>query len=177
MSQQSINAHLVREASGPARCATEGGDPGIFGRLDEELATSRLLAFQQRLCPCDSASAAATLQVSLTRRNRNSSVTFLTAHDAKGFAEHDWQQLVRSGQSLAVYMGRKQRPSSGPVADAWRVNHTGDVYRAYLLAQSACFSNTWVISPHNSILRTIRALPYSDGYRQCCGESGDGHGA
>jgi len=51
--------------------------------------------------------AAATLQVSLTRRNRSSSVTFLTAHDAKGFAEHDWQQLVRSGQSLAVYMGRK----------------------------------------------------------------------
>ncbi len=31
----------------------------------------------------------------------------MTAHDAKGFAEHDWQQLVRSGQALAIYMGRK----------------------------------------------------------------------
>ena len=31
----------------------------------------------------------------------------MTAHDAKGYAEHDWRQLVRSGQALAIYMGRK----------------------------------------------------------------------
>jgi len=31
----------------------------------------------------------------------------MTAQDAKGFAEHDWRQLVRSGQALAIYMGRK----------------------------------------------------------------------
>jgi siroheme synthase len=34
-------------------------------------------------------------------------VTFITAHDARGFAEHHWQQLARPGQVLAVYMGRR----------------------------------------------------------------------
>ena len=43
---------------------------------------------------------AASLKQSLTRRDRNSSITFMTAHDAKGYAEHDWRQLVRSGRRL-----------------------------------------------------------------------------
>ena len=47
------------------------------------------------------------VQAVATRRDRNSSITFMTAHDAKGYAEHDWRQLVRSGQALAIYMGRK----------------------------------------------------------------------
>ena len=108
--QRTINAHLVREASrGLSVVRLKGGDPGIFGRLDEELAQVASAGIATEVVPGITAAsaAAATLQVSLTRRNRNSSVTFLTAHDAQGFAEHDWQQLVRSGQSLAVYMGRK----------------------------------------------------------------------
>ena len=110
VSQQEINAHLVREASrGLSVVRLKGGDPGIFGRLDEELADVTAAGIATEVVPGVTAAsaAAATLQVSLTRRHRNSSVTFLTAHDAQGFAEHDWQQLVRSGQSLAVYMGRK----------------------------------------------------------------------
>jgi uroporphyrin-III C-methyltransferase/precorrin-2 dehydrogenase/sirohydrochlorin ferrochelatase len=110
VSQQSINAHLVRDASqGLLVVRLKGGDPGIFGRLDEELVHVTSAGIATEVVPGVTAAsaAAATLQVSLTRRNRNSSVTFLTAHDAKGFAEHHWQQLVRSGQSLAVYMGRK----------------------------------------------------------------------
>jgi len=100
----------VREASrGLSVVRLKGGDPGIFGRLDEELADVKAAGIATEIEPGVTAAsaAAATLQVSLTRRHRNSSVTFLTAHDAQGFAEHDWQQLVRSGQSLAVYMGRK----------------------------------------------------------------------
>lgn len=110
VSQQAINAHLVREASqGLSVVRLKGGDPSLFGRLDEELSHVTSAGIATAVVPGVTAAsaAAATLQVSLTRRNRNSSVTFLTAHDAKGFAEHDWQQLVRSGQSLAVYMGRK----------------------------------------------------------------------
>ena len=110
VSQQAINAHLVREASqGSFVVRLKGGDPSIVGRLDEELSHVTSAGIATEVVPGVTAAsaAAATLQVSLTRRNRNSSMTFLTAHDAKGFAEHDWQQLVRSGQSLAVYMGRK----------------------------------------------------------------------
>ena len=110
VSQQEINAHLLREASrGLFVVRLKGGDPGIFGRLDEELESVSEVGIATEVVPGVTAAsaAAAALQVSLTRRNRNSSVSFLTAHDARGFAEHDWQQLVRSRQTLAIYMGRK----------------------------------------------------------------------
>lgn len=110
VSQSDINAHLVREAtSGKAVVRLKGGDPSMFGRLDEELECLAAQDITVLVVPGVTAAsaAAATLNVSLTRRGRNSSVTFLTAHDAKGFAEHDWQQLVRTGQALAVYMGRR----------------------------------------------------------------------
>ena len=110
VSQSEINDHLVREATrGLLVVRLKGGDPGLFGRLDEELDAAAGAGIVTEVVPGITAAsaAAATLQVSLTRRHRNSSTTFLTAHDAAGFAEHEWQQLVRSGQSLAVYMGRK----------------------------------------------------------------------
>ena len=102
--------NLVREATaGYLVVRLKGGDPSLFGRLDEELEAAANAGITTEVVPGITAAsaAAATLQVSLTRRHRNSSTTFLTAHDAEGFAEHEWQQLVRSGQSLAVYMGRK----------------------------------------------------------------------
>ena len=110
VSQNEINAHLIREATrGAFVVRLKGGDPGLFGRLDEELDAAAIAGIATEVVPGITAAsaAAATLQVSLTRRHRNSSTTFLTAHDAEGFAEHEWQQLARSGQSLAVYMGRK----------------------------------------------------------------------
>jgi uroporphyrin-III C-methyltransferase/precorrin-2 dehydrogenase/sirohydrochlorin ferrochelatase len=110
VSQNEINAHLIREATrGAFVVRLKGGDPSLFGRLDEELEAAANAGITTEVVPGITAAsaAAATLQVSLTRRHRNSSTTFLTAHDAEGFAEHEWQQLVRPGQSLAVYMGRK----------------------------------------------------------------------
>jgi len=87
----------------------KGGDPSVFGRLDEELEALSEYGIESSVVPgITSASAgAASLKQSLTRRDRNSSITFMTAHDPKGYAEHDWRQLVRSGQALAIYMGRK----------------------------------------------------------------------
>ena len=110
VSQNEINAHLIREATrGAFVVRLKGGDPGLFGRLDEELDAAAIAGIATEVVPGITAAsaAAATLQVSLTRRHRNSTTTFLTAHDAEGFAEHEWQQLARCGQSLAVYMGRK----------------------------------------------------------------------
>ena len=85
----------------------KGGDPSLFGRLDEELEAAANAGITTEVVPGITAAsaAAATLQVSLTRRHRNSSTTFLTAHDAEGFAEHEWQQLVRSGQSSGGLYG------------------------------------------------------------------------
>ena len=75
----------------------------MFGRLDEELTALTAAGVTTEIIPgiTAAAAAAATLQVSLTQRGRNTRVTFLTAHDAKGYAEHDWQQLVDAEQALA----------------------------------------------------------------------------
>ena len=110
MPQADTSAHLLREASlGQVVVRLKGGDPGMFGRLDEELTALTAAGVTTQIIPgvTAAAAAAATLQVSLTQRGRNTRVTFLTAHDAKGYAEHDWQQLVDTEQTLAVYMGRK----------------------------------------------------------------------
>ncbi len=110
VSQSDINAHLLAEASrGLMVVRLKGGDPGVFGRLDEELTVLHEAGIATSVVPgiTAAAAAAAALEVSLTRRGRNSSMTFITAHDAAGFAEHHWQHLARPGQALAVYMGRR----------------------------------------------------------------------
>ena len=110
VTQDIINEHLVREAkAGWKVVRLKGGDPSVFGRLDEELAALSEEGIESSVVPgiTSAAAGAATLKQSLTRRDRNSSITLMTAHDAKGYAEHDWRQLVRSGQALAIYMGRK----------------------------------------------------------------------
>jgi len=45
--------------------------------------------------------------VSLTRRGRNSSLQFLTAHDVNGFADQQWRDLAQPDAVAAVYMGKK----------------------------------------------------------------------
>jgi uroporphyrin-III C-methyltransferase/precorrin-2 dehydrogenase/sirohydrochlorin ferrochelatase len=44
---------------------------------------------------------------SLTKRDRNSSVRFITGHDTKGYADHDWKALAQQGEVAAIYMGKK----------------------------------------------------------------------
>ena len=110
VTQDKINEYLVREAqAGWKVVRLKGGDPSVFGRLDEELCALGDAGIESTVVPgiTSAAAGAASLKQSLTRRDRNSSITFMTAHDAKGYAEHDWRQLVRSDQALAIYMGRK----------------------------------------------------------------------
>ncbi|MGI9300451.1 MAG: siroheme synthase CysG [Luminiphilus sp.] len=110
VTQADINEALLTEASSGAKVVRlKGGDPSIFGRLDEELSVLHNAGIETLVVPgvTSASAAAASLKYSLTRRNRNSSVTLMTAHDAKGYADHDWRQLVQSGQALAIYMGRR----------------------------------------------------------------------
>lgn len=110
VTQDKINEYLVQEAqAGWKVVRLKGGDPSVFGRLDEELSALEAEGIESTVVPgvTSAAAGAASLKQSLTRRDRNSSVTFMTAHDAKGYAEHEWRQLVRSGQALAIYMGRR----------------------------------------------------------------------
>jgi len=85
----------------------KSGDPLIFGRADEEIKALETAGIGYSIVPgiTAAASAAAEIGASLTTRGHNKSISFLTGHDAKGFAEHDWKSLAANGARAAVYMG------------------------------------------------------------------------
>ena len=110
MPQEEINDLIVKHArTGAQVVRLKSGDATVFGRLDEEIDAVDAQAIAWEIVPgITSASAAvAAIGQSLTKRQRNSSVRFLTGHDMKGFADHDWAALARPGEVAAIYMGKK----------------------------------------------------------------------
>ncbi|MEM8578482.1 MAG: siroheme synthase CysG [Pseudomonadota bacterium] len=110
MTQEAINALLVEHGRAGAQVVRlKSGDCTIYGRLDEEIDALEGTGIGWHIVPgITSASAAvATLGQSLTKRGRNSGVRFLTGHDTKGFADHDWQALAKPGEVAAIYMGKR----------------------------------------------------------------------
>ena len=112
--QSDINAVLVAEALTGARTGgrivrLKGGDCGIFGRLDEEMAALEASGIPFTILPglTTASVAAATIGQSLTSRGRNASLRIVTGHDMAGFAEQDWRGMARKGEVAAIYMGRK----------------------------------------------------------------------
>lgn len=107
-SQDEINAILLREArAGRHVVRLKGGDPFVFGRGGEELATLQAAGVPVDVVPGISAAmgCAAAIGLSLTERDQRRSLTLLTGHASDGAAEHDWASLARPGQMLAIYMG------------------------------------------------------------------------
>ncbi len=110
MPQDEINALIVEHAASGAQVVRlKGGDPGIFGRLDEEIEAVEAAGIGWQIVPGITAASASVAAIgqSLTRRGRNSSVRLLTGHDMQGFADHDWHALARPGEVAAIYMGKK----------------------------------------------------------------------
>jgi len=108
--QAEITATILAHAATGARVVRlKGGDPGIFGRLDEEADALEGAGIPFRILPGLTAAsvAAAAIGRSLTRRGRNASVRILTGHDMEGFAEQDWRGLARTGEVAAIYMGKR----------------------------------------------------------------------
>ena len=87
----------------------KGGDCGIFGRLDEEIAALEAANLTYSILPGLTAAsvAAASIGQSLTRRGRNASLRIVTGHDMAGFADQDWRGMARLGEVTASYMGKK----------------------------------------------------------------------
>ncbi|MEQ6204220.1 siroheme synthase CysG [Sulfitobacter sp. HNIBRBA2951] len=108
--QEHINALLVEHAQTGAQVVRlKSGDATVFGRLDEEIDAVDAHNIGWHIVPgITSASAAvASIGQSLTRRGRNASVRFLTGHDTRGFADHDWKTLAQENEVAAIYMGKK----------------------------------------------------------------------
>ena len=108
--QEDIGALMVEHAQTGAQVVRlKSGDPGVYGRLDEELDVLDAHGIEWSIVPGITAANAAAAQLgqSLTKRGRNAAMRFLTGHDVNGFAEHDWRNLTKPGQVAAIYMGAK----------------------------------------------------------------------
>lgn len=107
--QAQIHAAMIDAARDGARVVRlKSGDPGIFGRLEEELDALDAAGIAWQIVPglTAASAAAATLGQPLTARGRNGALTILTGHDVRGFADQDWRGLARPGAVAAIYMGK-----------------------------------------------------------------------
>src|SRR5215207_2060301 len=109
--QRFINKTLV-DCARKASCVVrlKGGDPSIFGRLDEEMSALRAAAITFEVVPGITAAsaAAAQLQASLTLRGIARAVTFLTPCVCDEHDDATWTPAIdslRAGGTLGVYMG------------------------------------------------------------------------
>jgi len=108
--QDDINQLMVKHAKEGAQIVRlKSGDPAVFGRLDEEMDALDAAGIDFEIIPgiTTASAAAASLNVSLTKRKRNSALQIMTAQDIKGFAEQDWRKLAQDGAVAAIYMGFK----------------------------------------------------------------------
>ncbi|WP_210877630.1 uroporphyrinogen-III C-methyltransferase [Roseovarius autotrophicus] len=108
--QAVINSLITGHALAGARVVRlKGGDPVVFGRLDEEIEAIEAAGLTFEIVPGITAASAAAAAIgqSLTKRGRNAAVRFLTGHDMAGFADHDWRMLARPGEVAAIYMGKR----------------------------------------------------------------------
>jgi len=104
--QAAINALLVRSAQRHARVVRlKGGDPSLFGRLEEELEALAEHGIACEVVPGVTAAlaAAAAAQRPLTRRGRGRSVAFSTAMTHQGEL-----RATRSADSESFYMAGRQ---------------------------------------------------------------------
>jgi uroporphyrin-III C-methyltransferase/precorrin-2 dehydrogenase/sirohydrochlorin ferrochelatase len=110
MTQDEINALIIQHAAQGAQVVRlKGGDPTVFGRLDEEIDAVAAADITWHIVPGITAASASVASIgqSLTQRGRNASARLLTGHDMKGFADQDWQALARPGEVAAIYMGKR----------------------------------------------------------------------
>ncbi len=108
MSQTAINRLILRYAQEGAHVVRlKGGDPFVFGRGGEELASLRAAGVPVEVIPGVTAAcaAAAGIGVPLTHRGIARSLHFVTGHGADGTVpDHDWDGLIRAGGTIAAYM-------------------------------------------------------------------------
>ncbi len=107
MSQDDINQLLVKLVrEGNRVCRLKGGDPFVFGRGGEEALALANAGLPFQVVPGISAAlgCAAYAGIPLTLRGVSSSVTLATAKLADDIGPN-WPQLLKSGHTLALYMG------------------------------------------------------------------------
>lgn len=113
--QDDINALMVRLArQGKHVVRLKSGDPMIFGRAGEEIASLRAAGIPVEVVPGITAgiAAAARLGVSLTHRDHAHSVRFVTGHARDGSLPRDldWRGVADPETTTIFYMGGRTAP-------------------------------------------------------------------
>ena len=87
----------------------KGGDPFVFGRGGEEMADLIGAGVEVEVVPgiTSGIAAPAYAGIPVTHRQYNSSVTFVTGHEAteKYRPEVNWQAIARGSETIVIYMG------------------------------------------------------------------------
>ena len=106
--QEDIHERMLSIArSGRNVVRLKGGDPFIFGRGGEEIASLVEEGVQCIVVPGITAAlgAASYAGIPLTFRNLSQSVRFVTGHRARGSIDIDWTDFAKPAQTLVFYMG------------------------------------------------------------------------
>jgi uroporphyrin-III C-methyltransferase / precorrin-2 dehydrogenase / sirohydrochlorin ferrochelatase len=110
ITQDEIDTLMIEHAGrGLDVVRLKSGDPGIFGRLAEEIDALAEAGVPFEIVPGITAGlgAAASLGVSLTDRRKTARVVVLTSHHAQKGGQHekpDWKNLAQGNATLVIYM-------------------------------------------------------------------------
>ncbi|MCL7941559.1 uroporphyrinogen-III C-methyltransferase [Halomonas sp. ATCH28] len=106
--QAEIGELMVRLArQGKSVVRLKGGDPGVFGRMGEELAALGEAGVPVEIVPGITAASAAcaAMGIPLTDRAHAQQLRFVTAQRCREDGEPDWASLARRDETLVFYMG------------------------------------------------------------------------
>lgn len=106
LKQKNINQLLLEEGLKEQNVVRlKGGDPGVFGRIGEEIATLQSEGISYEIVPGVTAASAASSYsgIPLTHREHSSKVTLATAHRQVG-ETIDFKGLTENG-TMCLYMG------------------------------------------------------------------------
>ncbi|MGH9713874.1 MAG: uroporphyrinogen-III C-methyltransferase [Candidatus Acidiferrales bacterium] len=110
ITQLEINRLMIASARrGMHVVRLKSGDPGIFGRLAEELDALEAAGVPFEVVPGITAgvAAAASIGVSLTDRRKSSRIVIVSGHQAEEnarAAKTDWKSLAREDTTIVIYM-------------------------------------------------------------------------
>lgn len=159
--QTRINAMLVElAANGQHVVRLKGGDPCVFGRLDEEIQAATRAGIAYEIIPGITAASALAAQagVPLTRRGVARSLTLATPAVGRGETPNpDWVDAASTGATLAVYMAGK------------RLTRTAlDLLAAGFAADTPVLMGYGVSTPQQSLHRACLGELASQAHRADC---------
>lgn len=130
VAQEDIGQRLVSLArQGKRVVRLKGGDPGVFGRMGEELVALDDAGVPSEIVPGITAasSACAAMGIPLTDRAHAQTLRLITAQQCREGGEPDWTALAREDETLVFYMGLNKLEAicrglrGAGLADEWPV--------------------------------------------------------